>query len=50
MSGRQWLELFRLRREGWKLKDLAKRYGLSVSYVGEVCRRYEVTQKGRHGE
>ena len=33
-------EMRKLRSEGWKLKDIAKKYGVKTSVVSKIC-RYE---------
>ncbi len=33
-------EMRKLRSEGWKLKDIAEKYGVSASVVSKLC-RYE---------
>ncbi len=33
-------EMRGLRSEGWKLKDIAKKYGVGTSVVSKIC-RYE---------
>jgi len=33
-------EMRKLRSEGWKLKDIAEKYGIGTSVVARIC-RYE---------